>query len=650
MSCHCHEHHCHEEESGKLFDKEFFVHLGRILFSIILGVLTKIFVNHEQFFVLALVLYSVAIIVCLYDIFLEVIENIAEKRNPVDINLLLCISSIGVVVLASLIHYQVLPTGPFEIDILDAVIVVALYQVGELFEDLASKKSRNAIHSAIDLRAKTANLLVNDKIEIVDPDDLKVNDIIVINVGDKIPVDGIITSGSGLLDTSSLTGESMPVSVKENDHVLSGSSLMSGSLYVKVEKAYDDSTVSKIIELVEESGERKAKAEKFIDRFAKVYTPLVFIVGLVYVLVFGFVTNTWSMAVYGGLAILVVSCPCAIVVSVPLAFFAGIGLASKNGIIIKGGNFLDSLCNVKTLFIDKTGTLTYGRFEITEIQSKNKEELLECLYAAESRSNHPLAKAIVKDIDLNKYTTKIHDYQEFAGEGVKADFAGSKIVVGTPSFLQKYGISANDIDVNGTIIHVAKNTEYLGYVCLKDQIKEDSVLAINNIKKLGIKVVLLSGDKESIVKEVSNQVGINGYYYGLLPADKTKYLEEEISKNNGLVAFAGDGINDTPSIVRADIGIAMGNISSDIVVENADVVLMKDSPNKIYEAIKVAKKTKRVAIFNIVVSLLVKTTVIALILTGVLKQFGMLVAVLADTGLSVLMILNSLLLFYRKIS
>ena len=640
-----------KKEEHKVFDKEFFFTLTRIVVSTLIATFTKIFVNYETHFHIAIILYSVAVMICLYDILWKLIRNIIKLNNPIDMNLLLSISCIGVLVLGSLIHYEVLPMGPFEIDPLDGVMVIGLYQVGELFEHVATNKSKNAIHKAVNLRADTANLLVNDKVIVVAPEDLKVGDTIIVNVGDMIPVDGVIVSGTGSLDTSSLTGESMPVDVKENDNILSGSIVKSGSLTLKVSKAFVDSTVSKIMELVESSGERKAKAEKFITKFARIYTPIVFITGISYAIIYGLITKVWPMAIFGGLSILVVACPCAIVISVPLAFFAGIGLASKHGIIIKGSNYLDSLCNIGTLFIDKTGTLTYGNFKLSDVvPTGSKEELLEALYCAECRSNHPLAKAVMSGVDSSKYLNQIVTYNEVAGRGIETMVNYDIVVAGNIGFLREKSVNCEDIEVNGTVIHVAKNGKYLGYVTLKDQLREDAKDLVEKLSKIGVKVVLLSGDKELSVKEVSNEVGIEEYHHSLLPSDKTKYVEEAVnSRGRKLVSFAGDGINDTPSIIRADVGFAMGGVGSDVAIENADIVLMNDNPKKIYDSIRIAKKTRRVAIFNIIFSLTIKVAVIALILAGLLGQYGMLIAVLADTGLTVLMVLNSLLIIYRKI-
>ena len=641
----------HKPSSNKIFDTRFFIMLARILTSTLIVVFTKIFVSYQDNFVLALVLYCVAALICLYDILWKVIKKIIHLENPVNMNLLITISTLGVIVLGSLIHYQVLPEGPFEIDLYEGVMVVALYQVGELFEHIASNKSKQAIHSALDLRVEKAHLLKDDKVIDVAPEEVKVGDRIIVNVGDAIPVDGVIVSGEGSLDTSSLTGESLPVDVKENTSVLSGSIVKNGSLVIEVLKPYKESTVFRIMELIDSSSEKKSKAEKFISKFARVYTPIIFISGIAYTLIFGFVTGQWSLAIFGGLAILVVACPCAIVISVPLAYFAGVGLSSKRGIIIKGTNYLDSLCNLGTLFIDKTGTLTYGNFVVGEINAvKNKEDVLNALYISESRSNHPIAKAITNGVDTSKFASKIDKYEEFAGQGIKVTCGKDIYLSGTAAFLKKNGVNLEDVDSPFTTVFVSKNNAYLGYVVLKDQIREDAKALIEKLNKLGIKVVLLSGDKETIVKSVSEELGIKEYYSSLLPSDKTKYVEEAISKRNRkLVAFAGDGINDTPSIVRADIGFAMGGIGSDVAVKNADIVLMEDNPKRIVDAVRIAKKVRHVALFNIIFSLALKATVIGLIIGGVMGQYGMLVAVLADTGLTVLMIINSLLVFYRKI-
>ena len=569
-------------------------------------------------------------------------------------NLLLTMSSLGVLTLSILIHYGVIPEGQFHIDPMDAAMVIILYQVGELFEHIASGKSKNAISNAIDLRADTANLITDNKVVEVKPETLKVGDKILVRIGEIVPADGEIIDGQGTLDTSSLTGEPMPVDALVGMNALSGSILRSGSITIRINKVFADSTISKILELVQSSGERKAKAEKFITKFARIYTPSVFLIGILFAVISGLITHDWAQSIFGGLAILVVSCPCAIVISVPLAFFAGIGLASKRGVVIKGANYLDSLCKIGTVYIDKTGTLTYGDFKVSDwvTNGVKEDELKTALLAAESRSNHPIAKAICLHQNVSALALKQENYEEVAGLGVKTEYEGNTILAGNVELLKNYDIAVEEVEVGGTAIYVAKNGKFIGYVVLKDVVRDKAKELVKKLNSIGIEVVLLSGDKESTVKEVAEAVGIKEYHAKLLPQDKTKYVEKAIEnrKNGKLIAFAGDGINDTPSIIRADVGFAMGGIGSDVAVENSDVVIMQDHPLKIYDSIKIAKKTRAVAIFNIIFSLVIKVAVIILILSGVLGHMGMTVAVLADTGLTVLMTFNSLMLIYRKIN
>ena len=636
----------------KLFDKKTIYNLARIIISAVIMLVTC-FVIEDKNFLLAVILYGFSALLCLYDIIWKLIQNIIHLRNPIDMNLLLTLSSLGVLTLAILIHYEVLPEGRFHIDMMDGVMVIVLYQVGELFEHIATGKSKNAISNAIDLRADTANLITDNKVVEVKPETLKVGDKILVRIGEIVPADGEIIDGQGTLDTSSLTGEPMPVDALVGMNALSGSILRSGSITIRINKVFADSTISKILELVQSSGERKAKAEKFITKFARIYTPSVFLIGILFAVISGSITKDWAQSIFGGLAILVVSCPCAIVISVPLAFFAGIGLASKRGVVIKGANYLDSLCKIGTVYIDKTGTLTYGDFKVSDwvTNGVKEDELKTALLAAESRSNHPIAKAICLHQNVSSLALKQENYEEVAGLGVKTEYEGNLILAGNVELLKNYGVNVEEVEVGGTAIYVAKNGKFIGYVVLKDVVRDKAKELVKKLNSIGIEVVLLSGDKETTVKEVADAVGIKEYHAKLLPQEKTKYVEKAIEnrENGKLIAFAGDGINDTPSIIRADVGFAMGGIGSDVAVENSDVVIMQDHPLKIYDSIKIAKKTRAVAIFNIVFSLVVKVAVIILILTGVLGHMGMTVAVLADTGLTVLMTFNSLMLIYRKI-
>lgn len=639
-------------ERESLFGKSFWIMLCRIIISTIIVVIAKI-IFKDDFSWIAFGLYCVALAVVLYDILWKVISNIIHLRNPIDMYLLLTISSVGVFTLSVLSYQGVFGDAQqtVPIDMMDGVLVVILYQVGELFENIATGKSKRAISEAIDLRADTANLITDNKIVEVKPETLKVGDKILVRIGEIIPADGKIIDGQGTLDMSSLTGEPMPVDALVNMNALSGSILRSGSLTIEVKKVFADSTISKILDLVQSSGERKAKAEKFITKFARIYTPSVFILGILFALIFGFATGHWSDAIFRGLSILVVACPCAIVISVPLAYFAGIGLASKRGVVIKGANYIDSLCKIGTVFLDKTGTLTYGNFEMSDITpiSVSEDEFMTALLSAESRSNHPIAKAIVLHKNVSELALKQENYEEIPGLGTKTSFEGHTILAGNAELLRTNNISFEEIEVPGTIVYVAKDDKYIGYVVLKDVVRDKAKQLIIKLNALGIKTVLLSGDKPSTVEDVAKQVGITEYYSKLLPQDKTRFVENAIlnKKDKRLIAFAGDGINDTPSIIRADVGYAMGGIGSDVAVENSDVVIMQDHPLKIYDSIRIAKMTKHVAIFNIIFSILVKVAVIVLLMTGVVKNIE--IAVFADTGLTVLMTLNSLLLIYRKV-
>lgn len=643
---------------NSFLNKHFYFMLGRIAFSAILMLVVRFTIteemmeNNQNMYVLAAILYGIAAFVCLYDIIWKVFKNIIKLRNPIDMNLLLTLSTVGVFTLSILVKNG-LEAGNFEVDLMDGVMVIVLFQIGELFEHIATGKSKDAITNAIDLRADTANLITDNKVVEVKPETLKVGDKIIVRIGEIVPADGEVIDGQGTLDVSSLTGEPMPVDALVGHNALSGSILRSGSITIKVNKVFADSTISKILELVQSSGERKAKAEKFITKFARIYTPIVFLTGILFAVISGLVTHNWPQSIFGGLAILVVSCPCAIVISVPLAYFAGIGLASRRGIVIKGANYLDSLCKVGTLFIDKTGTLTYGNFEVSELVpvEVSEKELETALLAAESRSNHPIAKAICLHKNVSSLALSQKNYEEVPGLGVKTEFEGNVILAGNVDLLKNEGIVVEEADVGGTAIYVAKNGKYIGHVVLKDVVRDKAKLLVKKLNEMGIKIVLLSGDKETTVKEVADAVGIKEYHAKLLPQDKTKYVEKAIdfAEKGHLIAFAGDGINDTPSIIRADVGFAMGGIGSDVAVENSDVVIMQDHPLKIYDSIKIAKKTKFVAIFNIVFALLVKVVVISLILADVLGKASMLVAVLADTGLTVLLTLHSLSLIYRKI-
>ena len=648
-----------KKKREKLFDVKDYVLIARIVLSTILMVTARILQavmfkgienwQGEKLAWILIVIYSVALVVCLYDIVIDVFKIIIHKENPIDEHLLMTVSCMGAFCIAFFKEAEPV--------FFDGVMVLVLFQIGELLEDVLSKKSKAAISNAIDLRADVANLVTNDKVVTVKPDTLKEGDLIVVRVGEIVPVDGVVTEGEGSLDTSSLTGEPLPVDVRKDSHVLSGTILKSGSLTLKVEKVFSDSTIYKIMELVQNSGERKSKVDKFITRFARFYTPSVFVIAVLFLVIYGLITNDWAMAAYRSVFVLIVGCPCAIVISVPLAYFAGIGLASKKGVVIKGASVLDQLCKSGVLFVDKTGTLTYGNFEVTKmIPSGIKEdELKTYVLAAESRSNHPIAKAVVLHQNVGELALKQERYEELAGYGVRTHYEGKCILAGNHALLEKEGISAPLIEENGTVIYVACNKKYVGYVLLQDIVRDKAKQLVSKLNSIGVKTILLSGDTIKNVEDVAHEVGIEEFHAKLLPQEKTKYVEEEIVKQRGYktVLFAGDGINDTPSIIRADVGFAMGGIGSDVAVENADAVIMQDHPLKIYHAIKIARMTRTVAIFNIVFAISIK--VAAMILNFVLPETSFLYAylpiidVVSDTGLTLILVLNSLLLFYRKV-
>lgn len=642
-----------KKKKEKLFDKKTIFLLIRIAVVVALMV-TGLIVSkvmfpdienwqNEQNAWIPISIYVVALALGIYDILWEVIEHIIHLQNPIDEHLLMTLSTAGAFCIAFFKEAEPV--------FFDGVMVLALFQVGELIESMLSKKSKQAIADAIDLRADFANLVTDNKIVKVSPDKLNINDKIVIHVGEIVPVDGIVCDGTGDLDTSSLTGESMPLSVKNGDHVLSGTILKNGSLTLKVEKLFHESTISKIMELVQNSGEHKSKVDKFITRFARWYTPFVLLVAIAFFLIFGFVTKDWAAATYRSVFVLIVGCPCAIVISVPLAYFAGIGLASKIGVIIKGANILDQLCNPGVLFVDKTGTLTYGNFAVTKIVPNGitEDEFMTYLLSAESRSNHPIAKAIILHRNTAELALKQENYEELAGYGTHTNYEGHDIYAGNIDLLKNNGIDVPEINEIGTVIYVSSDGKFVGYVVLNDVIRDKAKTLVKKLNELKVKIVLLSGDTLENVKSVAEQVGIKEYHAKLLPIDKTKYVDEAMQskKKKETVLFAGDGINDTPSIMKADVGFAMGGIGSDVAVENADVVIMQDHPLKIYHSIKIARLTRAVAIFNIVFALTIKVAVMVLTLT--IPNFPPIFDILSDTGLTVLLAINSVLIIYRKI-
>lgn len=635
----------------KLFDRHTLIMIARVIYAVVVIALCSFFITSNNLYWWRFGLYLSAVLVLSYDIIYKPIYKIFHKQNPVDEYLLIVIAAFGAFILASL-EYE--PHGepiPFFLheEHVEAIIVVGLFQIGRVVEAIATKKSRFAVMSAINLRAEYANKIEGDEINQVKPEDLKIGDTILIKVGESIPVDGRIIEGEAYLDFSSLTGEYIPVPVKKGQQALSGCIIKSGTLTMVVEKVYVDSTVAKIMNLISTSGERKTKAAKFITKFARWYTPLIVFISLMYILIAGLVTRQWQNVTYEGLEILVIACPCAIVISVPLAYFSAIGLSSKHGIVVKGTDRFDDLVKMRLLVTDKTGTLTHGSFSIQTIVPATgikESQLMESLYAAECLSTHPIGKAICHGHNFRKLAAEQKDYKEISGLGTETTYRKNNIIAGSKLYFANHGIETPDVVEIGTPVFVAKNGEYLGYVLLADELKEDAQPMVDLLHKENIEILLLTGDKEENAKSLCQTLGIDRYVSELSPEGKTKVLEIEMEHQKG-VAFIGDGINDAPSIKRSDIGIAMGGIGSDTSVESADIVIMNDDPAKVYDAYKIAKMARNTAIFNIVFSLFVKITVMVLVMLGV--SLPMFVAVLADTGLTVLMVINSLILLYRPV-
>lgn len=626
-----------KDKKRVVFTKENIFIFVKIVISLVLG-LIGLFVfkdgsdlHHWMRFSFFLLAY----LICIYDLFIEVIETIAHKENPLDEDLLMIIAASGAFTLAAI----------FSDDYLDGLLVLILFHIGEIIESITSNKSKDAVINAVDLRAEYANVIKNEDVEKIEVSDVHIGDKVLIKLGEKIPCDGTIISGNGYVDTSSLNGELMPVLVNEGDYVNSGCVLTSGSLTVLVDKEFEDSTSSKLLSLITESESKKSKADLFISKFAKIYTPVVVGLAVVFILVASLITGQWSTFIYRGLEFLVASCPCALVISIPLAYFASIGKASRNGIVIKGSAYVDSLATSKVLVSDKTGTLTTGKFEIKEIKSDvlSNDELLEIIAGVESMSNHPIAKAIVSNVKNYK---KASSFNEIVGEGLIGKIDNKKYFVGSSKLMKRFNVSYNEIDDSGLVIYAASEDKYLGYIVLNDLVKESSLELVRGLKAKNIKTVLLTGDKKNKAEEISKQLEIDEYHYELTPEDKMKLLEAIIEKNDNHVIYLGDGNNDIPCLKLADVGISMGGIGSDSAVNASDVIIMDDDPLKVMKAIKISKSGRNTAIFNIVFSLLVKLAVIVLAMFGLIPMW---IAVIADTGLTVLLSLNSLrLLIQRK--
>ena len=578
----------------------------------------------EKILWLKICFFVVSYLVVGAEILFSAIKNLF-KGKMLDENFLMSVATIGAFALQEYI---------------EAIAVMFLYQVGELFEGLAVDKSKKRIKSLLMIKANTANLVTGDGEIVVDVSEVKAGSLIRVKPGEKIPLDGVVVQGSSYLNTSAITGESAEIFVCENSEVLSGSINGESVLLCKVLKEEEQSTVSKIVKMVENASAKKAKTEKFITKFSKIYTPIV--VGLAVILaivppIFGEPFVKW---LYTALVFLVVSCPCALVLSIPLGYFAGIGASARNGILVKGGNYLELLAKANAVVFDKTGTLTEGDFEISEIfanENSSKQEVLELIAYAESFSNHKIAKSIVKAYQKDINTAWVDLYKEIAGKGVCATLFGEECVVGNEELLRENNIDFIPAETDGTVVYLAKSGEFLGYIVIKDKIKEDSFDAVTNLQSLGLKTVMMTGDNSIVSQSVSQKLGIDEYYASLLPHQKVEKLEE-VQKRNKTI-FVGDGINDAPALATSDVGVSMGGVGSDIAIETADVVLMTDQPSKLVSAIKIAKKTSRISIENIVFILLVKVVVMLLSILGI---SGMWLAIFADVGVCLLAVLNSL--------
>lgn len=599
----------------------------REIFPILIsGVLLAIGILFEQsihaFQALEYTIFLSAYLIAGYKILWKAMRNLT-RGTVLDENFLLSIATLGAIA----IH-----------EMPEAVAVMLFFRIGEFFQDLAVGKSRRSIKALLEIKPTFANVKVGDEIVKGRPEKVEVGSLIVIRPGEKVPLDGVVVEGTSIIDVSALTGESKPKSVSEGDEILSGTVNVSGMLVAKVTKPFRDSTVSRILQLVDEAGSRKARAESFITRFARYYTPAVILIAAsIAVLPPALLGEEFTPWLYRALVLLVISCPCALVLSIPLSYFAAIGKSARKGILIKGANFIDALKSAKAVAFDKTGTLTQGNFKVSKIVAKNgfsSKDVLRFAALAEMHSNHPIAKSIVNAYGANG---SVKGYQEIAGRGVRAKVNGYTILAGNDALMHEMKIEHDSCDVEGTVVHVAVNNVYAGYIIVDDELKDDAKQAVEELRKLGCKVVLLTGDSREIAERVASQLGMDEFYAELLPEDKVRVVEE--LKKEGLVAFAGDGINDAPVIARADVGIAMGGLGSDAAIEVADVVIMDDKPSKVAKSIRISRRTQRIVWQNISLALAVKGFFITL---GSLGMATMWEAVFADVGVTLIAVLNSM--------
>lgn len=578
---------------------------------------------------LSLVIFLVPYLVLGWPVLKKAARNIAAG-HVFDENFLMCVATIGALCLA---------------EFPEAVAVILFYQIGDLFEDYAVDKSRDSIAEMMDICPEQAYIERNGEIEAVDPDEVEIGTIIVVRPGERVPLDGIIVKGETELDTAALTGESLPRNVFTGDPIASGSINLSSTIYIETTKEFEDSTVSRILELVEDAASEKAPMENFITRFARYYTPIVCLLALLIAIIPPFFTGfDWADWVQRALIFLVVSCPCALVISVPLSFFGGIGGASKRGILIKGSNYLEALSHTKTILFDKTGTITKGTFSVSKIEpiGMSREELLRIAAMAEAYSNHPIALSIRKEHEAPLDLDRVSETTEIAGQGVRCVIDGQVVLAGNARLMEANGIAAAMNETKTTVLHIAIDGEYRGSIEVEDTIKEDSVEAIQRIKELGVAhTVMLTGDREEVAAHIAREAGLDEYHAGLLPEGKIDFLRSYLDEapKGEKVAFVGDGINDAPALIRSDVGIAMGAMGSDAAIEAADIVFMDDKLSRLADGIGISRKTMRIVYQNIVFALGVKLLVLVLAALGIANMWE---AIFADVGVSVIAILNAM--------
>ena len=621
---HKHHHHHHEEEEGH----------GRLIKIIAAAVLLVVAVIIEKKTDWAtwqyLLMYLIPYLIVGWDTLKEAAEGLLHGEALSE-DFLMSIATLGALAIGFM------PGA--ETQFPEAVFVMLFFQVGEMFEEVAEGRSRKSISHLMDIRPDSANVERNGEIITVHPDDVKPGEIILIKPGEKVPMDGIVIEGQSSLDTVALTGESVPRIIREGDEILSGCVNISGVLRVKTTKAFGESTAAKILDLVENAAEKKSRSESFITRFAKVYTPIVVALAVLVVIVPGAITGQWATWLYRGLMFLVVSCPCALVISVPLTFFGGLGGASRKGILVKGANMLDTLSSLKTVVFDKTGTLTEGVFEVTAVHPQviDQTELLHLAAHVERHSTHPIAMALRTAYPNEHDDCVIENVRETAGHGIIATVNGKEVAVGNAKLMEKVGAESRPCHHQGTIVHVAIDGVYAGHIVISDRIKDDAAQAVQALHAAGVSnTVMLTGDDEKVAASVASAVGVDDFRAQLLPAGKVEALEEMLPQ--GTLAFVGDGINDAPVLTRADVGIAMGALGSDAAIEAADVVLMDDKPSKVADAVRIARRTLRIAGENIWFAIGVKVLVLVLAALGFATMW---MAVFADVGVTVLAVLNA---------